>query len=161
MKATIAQEGKIVEGLAPAADAAGRSSAAVSLKNANGKVTIVAHITQGNAATVTITPLQATDVAKTGGKALSNPAKIWANLDTSTSDALVAQTDAVAFTTDAAVKNKIVVIEVDADNLDINNGFDCVYFTTGASNVANITQGTFVILDVKYQGASNPSLIAN
>ncbi len=157
MKLTLAQQGKIVEALPPATDAAGRAAAkAISLKNCS-KVTIIAHIAQGNAATVLLTPMQATDVAKTGGKALSSAAKIWANLDTAASDALVAQSDALNFTTDAGVKNKIVVIQVDADCLDVNGGYDCVYVSTGPSNVANLTQVAYVQTDLRYQSAAPPS----
>lgn len=159
MKLTLPQQAKIVELLPPAADAAGRTSAiAVSLKN-SGRVTIIAHITQGNAATVALTVQQASAVAKTGAKALTNPAKIWANLDTAATDTLVAQTDANSYTTDAAVKNKIVVIEVDADCLDVNNGFDCVLISTGASNAANITQAMAILHDQRFQSATPGSAI--
>ncbi len=157
-KFTLPHQMKIVEAITPATDAAGRSSAAVSLKN-YGKVYILLHITQGNAATIAITPMQATAIAKTGGKALTNAVPIWANLDTSLTDTLVRQTDAVSYTTDAAVKNKQVLIEIDPANLDVAGGFDCIYFTTGASNAANITQAQFFLCDARYQQATPPSAI--
>lgn len=159
-KYTLPQETKIVEAIAPATDAAGRSSAAVSLKNA-GQVFIKLHITQGNAATIAITPMQATDVSKAGGKVLTNAVPIWANLDTATSDTLVRATDAVNYTTDAAVKNKQVIFQIDPAYLDVEGGFDCVYFTTGASNVANITQGEFIMTDLRYEGTTPSSAITN
>ncbi len=56
--------------LAPATDAAGRTSSYFSLRGAH-KATIMACLTQGNAATVTFTPLQASAVAGTGSKAIS------------------------------------------------------------------------------------------
>jgi hypothetical protein len=62
---------KIVEGLPPAADAAGRAGDYVSLKDAS-RIFVVAHITQGNAATVALTLFQATAVAGTGEKAITN-----------------------------------------------------------------------------------------
>jgi hypothetical protein len=157
-KFTLPQQMKIVEAIAPAADAAGRSSDIVSLKNC-GKAYILVHLTQGNAATVALTPMQAQDVAGTGAKVLANAVPIWSNLDTATSDTLVRRTDAVNYTTDAALKNKIVIFEIDPALLDVANGFDCVYFTTGASNAANITQAMFLLADYRYQMSTPPSAI--
>jgi len=135
---------KIVQGLNPAADAAGRTAAWVSLKNAK-RVFVVVNVTQGNAATVALTPNQATAVAGTGKKVLAGAVPIWSNLDAAASDALVRRTDAANYTTDAGLKNKVVVFHVDADKLDINNGFDCFSIDTGASNAANITSCTYYI----------------
>lgn len=156
---TTPQNVKIVEALAPAADAAGRNSDIVSLKNYR-KATIIIHITQGNAATVALTPMQATNVAGSGAKVI-NAVPIWSNLDTATDDTLVKRTDAANYTTDAAVKNKIVVFQIDASDLDADGGFDCIYFSTGASNAANITQGMFLLEEPRYAQASMPSAIVN
>ncbi|QXZ79657.1 hypothetical protein [Rhizobium sp. L51/94] len=157
-RVTLPQQMKVVEALAPAADAAGRSSDIVSLKHA-GKVYIVVSLSQGNAATVALTLMQAQDVSGTGAKAVANAVPIWANLDTSISDTLIRRTDAVSYTTDAGVKNKQVIFEIDPVNLDFNNGFDCVYFTTGASNAANITAALFILADLRYQQETPPSAI--
>ncbi|ARM12126.1 hypothetical protein Bra5_CH01889 [Rhizobium phaseoli Brasil 5] len=157
---TLPQQLKIVEAMAPATDAAGRSSDIINLKNA-GKAYILVSLTQGNAATVALTPMQAQDVAGTGAKVLANAVPIWSNLDTATSDTLVRRTDAVNYTTDAALKNKQVVFEIDPALLDINNGFDCVYFTTGASNVANITAAVFLLTDLRYGQETPPSAIVD
>ncbi|MER8615978.1 hypothetical protein NKG99_03855 [Mesorhizobium sp. M1409] len=157
-KFTLPHEMKLIEGIAPAADAAGRSSDIVSLKNA-GKAYILVHITQGNAATIALTPMQAQDVAGTGAKVLANSVPIWSNLDTSLTDTLVRRTDAVNYTTDAAVKNKQVVFEIDPALLDTANGFDCIYFTTGASNAANITQAEFLLADLRFPQTTPPSAI--
>jgi hypothetical protein len=114
---TLPEAAKIVNLLAPAADAAGRTSAYVSLKNYH-KAYIVVHMTQGNAATVLLSPLQATAVAGTGSKA-GPTCRIWANLDTATNDTLARATDAATYTTDAGVKLKIVVFEIDPSALDL------------------------------------------
>lgn len=153
---------KIVNLLAPAADAAGRTGAYVSLKNAV-KAWIVVHMTQGHAATVQLDPLQATAVAGTGSKALTNTTRIWSNLDTAASDTLVARTAAKTYTTDAGVKLKQVIFEIDpAACMDIAGGFDCITVSTGASNAANITEAQLFILN-KYSGAVNtiPSAVAD
>src|SRR5579871_1148899 len=86
--------------LPPAADAAGRTSAYHTLKNAL-KAYIVCHVNQGNAATVQLSVLQATDVSGTNSKAI-NAVPIWLVENTAAADALVAQAAAASFTTDAA-----------------------------------------------------------
>lgn len=149
----------IVDGLTPAADAAGRTSDWVSLKNI-GRCFVVCHIDQGNAATIALTLLQATAVAGTGSKAVATNVPIWANQDTATSDVLVRQTDGVAFTTSAAVKRKIVIFQVDPTALDVNNDFDCIAVSTGASNAANITSVLF-IGDSYYKQETLPSVIVD
>lgn len=123
----------------PATDAAGRTGAYMSMKVSR-KNTFLFLITQGNAATIALSVLQATSAAGAGAKALAGAVfKIWALLDTSLGDALAAQADAATFTTDAAVKNKLVAIEVDSAQMDIAGGFAYLAPVTGASNVANLT----------------------
>ena len=140
--------------LAPAADAAGRTSAYLSLKNAV-KAWIVCYIGQGNAATILLSPLQATAVAGTSSKAIS-AARIWHKLDQALTD-FTAATEAATYTTDAGVKEKFVVFELDlAKVLDVAGGFDCIAVSTGASNVANITSA-FLAIQPKHQGATVPS----
>lgn len=151
---------KLVEGLAPAADAAGRTGDYVTLKDA-ARLFIVVHITQGNAATVALTPYQASAVAGTGEKVLANVVPIWSNLDTATTDTLVARTAAANYTTDAAVKNKIVVFQIEAATLDVSGGFDCVTLKTGASNAANITQSMYYLVGHRYPQATPPAAITD
>jgi len=86
---------------------------------------------------------------------------IWANLDCAASDALVRQTDAVSYTTDAELKHKIVVFEIDPATLDLVNGFDCLVVITGASDVANITQAMYYLVDDRYKQATPPSAIVD
>lgn len=99
----------------------------VSLKGYD-RCTII--IAQDNATTVTgaaITLKQATAVAGTSEKALAFT-KMWANTDTGASDTLVETAVASnTFTTDTTDnKNLLYVIEVNASDLDVANGFDCV-----------------------------------
>jgi hypothetical protein len=158
MITTLPEELKLVAALPAAADAAGRTGQVISLKNAN-KAWVSCNIAQGNAATVTLSVVQAQSI---GGatKALANAVPIWANEDISASDTLTRQTDAVNYTTGTTVKNKVVVFQIDPTKLDINNGYDCIAIQTGASNVANITAAMYV-LDMKYKEASNPTAIAD
>lgn len=148
-----------LELLAPAADAAGRTGDYISLKYAH-RLYLIAHLTQGNAATVALTPTQASAVAGTGAKALTNAVRIWANQDTATGQALVRQTDAKDFTTSAAVKNKLVIFEITPAALDVANDFDCITLVTGASNAANITQAMAHVVP-RYPQATAPSFITD
>jgi len=135
--------------LAPAADAGGRTSAYLSLKGAV-RAWIVVYIDQGAANTVLLSPLQATAVAGTGTKAIS-AARIWTKLDEAFT-VFLKQTEAVSFTTDAAVKKKFVIFEIDcAKVLDQANSFDCIAVSTGASAAGNITSATLWIQQ-KHQG---------
>lgn len=156
----LVSNGKIVMAIVPATDAAGRTSAYVSLKNYH-KCFIVIPITQGNAATIALTPVQASAVAGTGSKALSQNCRIWSNLDVATNDTLTSRTAAKSYTTDAGVKNKIVVFEIDPAELDQANGFDCIGFTTGASNVANLTSGVFVLMEPRYPQDVPPTAVTD
>jgi hypothetical protein len=160
LKLTLPEEAKIVQAMTPATDAAGRTGAYVSMKNA-ARCYVLVNIAQGNAATITLTIEQASAVVGTGSKAITNPARIWANLDTSVTDALVRAADAVSYTTDAGVKNKVVVIEIDARSLDQANGFDCIVLKTGASNVANITSAMYIMTDLRFAQATPPSAIVD
>jgi len=144
--------------LAAATDAAGRTGSYRSLRNAM-KAYIVAEVNQGNAATVAFTPLQAKDSSGTGSKAIS-AVPIWLNNDTSVSDALVAQTAAANFTTDATTKDKLVVFEIEPEAaLDVANGFNHIALQTGASNAANLTRAELFVLQAA-QGASAPTTYA-
>ena len=103
-------------------------------------------ITVDNGNTVTgsaITLKQATAVAGTGEKALSFDT-MYANEDTGAGDTLTETAVASdTFTTDDTnAKNLIYVIEVDVQDLDIDNGFDCVRAGTG--------NGTNTVLSVNY-----------
>jgi len=146
---SLPQACKVTDALAPATDAAGRSSLYITTKYCH-KAYAVFHITQGNAATILLTVNQATTIAGAGTKVLANAVPIWSNLDTVAAEALVKQTDAVNYTTDAGVKNKIVIFEIDPAKLDVAGGFDCINVSTGASNVANITQCMWYLVPARY-----------
>jgi len=139
--------------LAPAADAAGRTSSYLSLKNAV-KAWIIVYVEQGNAGTILLSPLQASAVAGTGSKAIS-VARIWTKLDEASAD-FAAAAEAATYTTDAALKKKIVIFELDIEKVfDVANNFDCIAISTGASNAANITSA-LLIVQPKHAGAVIP-----
>lgn len=145
--------------LPPAADAAGRTSAYRNLNNAQ-KAYVVAHINQGNAATVQLSLTQAKDVLGTGAKAISAAAPIFYQANTASSDGNVQQASAVSFTTDANLYDKIVIFELLPEAvLDVANGYKTIAITTGASNAANITEAELFVIR-SYQGASAPTTYA-
>jgi hypothetical protein len=148
---------RVVEALSPAADAAGRTSAYVSLKGVQ-RAWIVVHITQGNAATIALQPLKATAVAGTGATAITAAVPIWSDLDCAASDELVRRTDATIYTTDAGVKHKVVVFQIDP--VSLGGAYDCLGISTGASNAANITQAAF-LLEGRYGSAAPPSNVVD
>lgn len=150
----LAENTKVIGLLKPAADAAGRTGRWITVKDSQ-RAWIVAYLDQGNAATVLLTPRQATNVAGGGSKVLANNVQIWANLDIAASDILVRQADAVNFTTDAGIKEKIVIFQVELAGLDVAGGFDCITVATGASNVANITSA-FAELEMRYNQPTLP-----
>jgi hypothetical protein len=141
--------------LPAAADAAGRTSSYRSLRNAV-KAYVVAEVNQGNAATVLLSVLQAKDSSGTGSKAINAVAN-WLVADTSVTDALVAQTAAATATTSAALKDKLVVFEIEPDvALDVANGFNHIAISTGASNASNVTAAMLYILGI-YEQATPPT----
>ena len=74
--------------------------------------------------------------------------------DADTSDVWVRQTDAVSYTTSAALKTKLVAFEVDVDTLDTNNDFDCLCVKAAASNAANILSAQYIVTGERYHNVS-------
>lgn len=161
------ENAQVVNLLPAAADAAGRTSAYVSLKYGH-KAFLVCGVNQGNAATVAFTPLQATDNLGTNSAGLSNPAPIAAVLDTSTStggDQYTIEAAATSFTTDAGTKNKIVIFEIQPEEvMGVNNlvngnplPFSHIAIQTGASNAANITSVYLIVMPLRDQRLNPPT----
>lgn len=99
----------------------------VSMKNYSNLCIV---LTVLNGSTVTggaVTLKQAKDVSGTDEAALAF-AEVWANTDTAASDTLVkTAVSSNTFTTNTTnSKGLKYVIEIDAEALDVDNGFDCV-----------------------------------
>ena len=155
------QEAKIISAIKPQAGGA-IAGTYVSLKKYN-RAFVFVYVNQANAATMAITIEQAQAVANTGSKAITVAVPIWVNADcdTTPADALVRQTDAVAYTTSAATTTKLVVFQIDPATLDLAGGFNCITVKTGASNAANITAAFYVLTTPEYQGATPPSAVVD
>lgn len=153
------ENASVVSLLAPAADAAGRTSAYVSVANGH-KAYIVVYVTQGNAATIALTPLQSSAIGGTGSKVLTANAPIATNLDADTtpSDQFTIQAAAANYTTDAGLKNKIVIFEIDPiESMDMANNFNHIAIQTGASNAANITSALLVVTPLRFAQLNPPN----
>lgn len=160
MNCGLSEKFKVVEALTPATDAAGRTGDYVSLKNAM-KAIVLCQVAQGDANTVDFSINQAEAVAGTNSKALGDHARIWVQQDCANNDTLALQTSlGDNFTTNAGVKHKMVVFEVDPATLDTANGFDCITVITGASNVGNLTSAVY-LLESTYPGATPPAAITD
>jgi len=125
MSNQLVQKMKIISGLNPL-DSTGAAANGdyISLKNSH-HVTIIIKWGVSLVATQAITLTQATSVAGAGAKALSFT-KTWVNADTTSSDAFVKTTVTSDTYDKTAASQQIHVIEIDASQLDVENGFDCI-----------------------------------
>jgi hypothetical protein len=150
---------KIVEGFFPQATNAALTSRVVTTKNCH-KVWAVFQFNQAVGHATTPTLMQATNIAAATNKA--GPAvRIWSNEDCAASDTLVARTAASSFALTNDVKHKMVLFEIDTSLLDVNGGYDCIYFTEASSAQAtNIVSMTWY-LQTSYQQATPPTQIVD
>lgn len=136
--------------LAPQADGS-LTSDAVSLKNANKAwVKVVMNQTEANQCTITL--MQATDVAIGTNKAITNNVNIYYNSNVAASDALTKATAAKTYQFSATHDyTKVVWFEIDpAVAFDVANDYDCLYLTSGGSNIANIVSAE-IFMEMKYK----------
>lgn len=124
---TLPENCKMVEMVAPAVGAgAVITSDYINLKNAH-KAWIVIHYADGNGNTVTYQPIKATATTPVGNISITTAVKIWSNMDTATSDLLVERTAATSYQQTNAVKNKIIVFEIDPEALGAT--YDVIAFS--------------------------------
>ncbi len=123
----------------------------ISLKNYQ-HVTIV--ILQGAwaAGTSAVTLVQATDVAASGEKALAFT-KRWTKVGVT--GTTFVETAVTANTFDLPnVANTINVLEIDADMLDVTNGFDCLALKTASPGAnADLVTALYILHGARYPQA--------
>lgn len=139
LNALLTEQVKFVEGLLGVVPSTSTPDY-VSLKNWERCAVI---ILVKNATTVTgsaITLKQATSVGAGSEKPLAFT-KAYRNIDTAAADALAAfDVSSNTFTTDSTnSKNLMYVVEVKAEDLDVNNGFDCIRAGTADATAATVT----------------------
>ncbi len=163
------EHAQVINLLPAAADSAGRTSALWANIKFGHKAFLVCGVNQGAANTVLFTPLQASSFAGAGSKALTNPAPIAVNIDTTTtgSDQFTFPAQATSYTTDAGTKNKIVIFEIDpAEVMDLvtnagtSTAFSYIGVSTGASNASNITSAHLIITPLRDARQNPPSTYA-
>ncbi len=139
--AKLPEQCKIVQGLGPITPSSSTPDY-VSLKN-YARMSVIISVDNSTVTGSAITLKQASAVAGTGEKALGF-AKYYANTDTAAGDTLTLTTaTSNTFTTDTTnAKNLLYVIDIEASDLDVDGGFDCV--RAGTANAAN------TVLDVVY-----------
>lgn len=110
--------------------------------------------------TPAVTLLQATDVAASGAKALGMD---WYWTGVALTDDNYTKTAVVSDTFNLpAVANTVTIIEVDASDLDVDNGFDCVRVgiaSPGAS--ADLIAVHYLLSGSRYPSADPPTAIAD
>lgn len=129
----------------------------VSMKN-HRKIQIVIAIADGTTVTgSTITLKQATAIAGTSEKALAFT-RMLANVDYAASKTMVetAVTSNTFTTQTTNSKDSLYIIEVDSEDLDVANGFDCIR-VDGTGHAATASRGCVVLYNLygaRYSGAS-------
>lgn len=119
---------------------------------------IIISIADGTTVTgSTITLKQATAVAGTGEKALAFT-RMLANTDYAASKTMVetAVTSNTFTTQTTNSKDSLYIIDVDASDLDMANGFDCIR-VDGTGHAATASRGVVVLYNLygaRYSGAS-------
>ena len=129
----------------------------VSMKNYQ-RCQIIISIADGTTVTgSTITLKQATAVAGTSEKALAFT-RMLANTDYAASKTMVetAVTSNIFTTQTTNSKDSLYIIDVDASDLDVANGFDCLR-VDGTGHAATASRGVVVLYNLygaRYAGAS-------
>jgi hypothetical protein len=171
------EEINIVPAFVPGADQnADLTGDWVSLKNYN-RCLVLFHKAAGTAGDdPSIRLQQATDVSGTGAKALNFTHiyhKIGAtalsaigtftrvDLTTATDDLDLVSVNSVDLLTD--VGETMIGVEIQADQLDVTNGFDCINLLIEGDDVANanLCTGLYILYDPRHPGATPLEAIAD
>lgn len=150
---------KIVQLTNPVTTNGGVTTDIVSMKSAH-KAWAVFDLTQAVGHATSIALVQATDVGGATNKA-GPSVPIWSNEDTAATDTLVKQVSAASYAVTNNVKHKQVVIEIDPSALDVNGGYDCVYFTVSDSSQATNFISAAIYLDDRFHQATPPAAITD
>lgn len=157
----LAEQTKIVVGGGPVLlNTAGITGQYVSMKNYNHLTAIITLAPASGTDTSAITLSQATAIAGTSAKALPF-SWVWKNGAPGTTDTLV-KTAVVSnsITTSAAAALEQYVIELDAADMDVAGGFDCVSVNmTDPGSVSTPASVIYILSEARYRQATLPSAI--
>jgi len=148
---------KIIQGAGPAdINGSGLTGDYVSMKNYNHCTVILNFGAIGAANTVTLK--QATDVSGTSEKALSFT-EYFKKEGTST-DTFTRATCSSTFNT-GTTSNSVYVVEIDANDLDVDNGFDCLRVNIADPGASTIVGVTYILSEPRYADDSMPAAITD
>lgn len=144
---------KVVLGAIGLANAGAIDGDRVSLKN-YGKLAILLAIDPASGTDVTAVTLKQSktvDDSPSTEKELAFT-KVWKNGDTGLSDALVeTAVSNNTFNTSALAASELFVIEIDSNDLDVENGFDCVRIAlTDPGSVSTPVAAIYVLYQARY-----------
>jgi hypothetical protein len=154
---------KIINGGIGLANSGGLAGDRISMKNYNHLTVIVdlAPASGTDPAAITLKQSKTVDDSPSTEKALAFT-RAWKNEDVSASDALVKTTYSSSIATSAAAKHEQFVLEVEAAELDVANGFDCVRAdVTDPGSVSTPCCITYILSEPRYASATPPSAIVD
>lgn len=158
MKFSLIEDAKIIWAAEPKNyTGAAMTAEYVSLKNYQ-RLTIIIQTGAWAGGTAAVTLSEATDVSASGAQALSFD-YMWS--DEVTSGTLVKNT-VTSNTFDLDTANKLYVIQVDADDLDIADGYDCVTAAIASPGVnADFYSVCYILSGARQHAATPPSAIVD
>lgn len=164
----LVENSQIVVGILPADLTADKVGDYVSLENYK-HCTIIFVKDPGTAAQdPTLKLYQATAVAGTGAKALSFDTiyrkQAATNLEAVGTFTKTTQTAAATYTEGSSGEESLLwVVEIDADQLDVDNGFDCIRadIGSGGSTVGEYGTVLYILTEPRYAQATPPSAIVD
>jgi hypothetical protein len=158
MKTVLPEQFKIVNGTPVATTNGGITCDYISLKDAI-SVTIIAELLQAATHATALGVNEATTVAGGSAAAVTAVQKVWKNADVSSTDTLVAATDAATIAATAGTTNQQLVMQFDPATL--SSGFDCIAATlTDSSEATNFATVTYII-ETRYPQATPPTAITD
>lgn len=145
---TLVRNDHIVVGTFPQA-ATTIESDYISLKNYHSVSIVIALDVSSGTDTGAVTLTQATAVDGVTNKALGFDYQ-WRNLDTETADALTkTAVTSNTFNAGGVTKSCLYVIEVKAEDLDVDNGYDCLKVSLATVDNGNVAI-LFILHDPRY-----------
>jgi len=126
----------------------------ISMKGATHCTLVLMVGTCGAASAVTLE--QATDVTDSAAssKALAF-SWMWTN-DAAPTAAALTKTAVTANTFEIDVAASMYVIEISADMLDVDNGYDCFQVKIADPGAASVTSGTYILSGTRFSGDNTP-----
>jgi hypothetical protein len=135
----------------------------ISMKNVTNGWAVV-NFTLNTTNVLTVSLFQASAVAGTGAKAISNGVMYWYANATSSDDTLTQEstTPATSFSFSTSTGEKVVIFQLDAGMFDTAGAtpFDCVTIQAGGTSSSDFLSAHY-ILQMRYGESDTPSVLSN